>query len=485
MSETTATYQEVLSQLKKLKSENRRLRLRPSLNSTDSNILEFMDIKSDLARATLAATSLKSAMTICVKHLKKIINIHSVSFFTHKLYQNNIDIVSQSGLPKKLLNNITNQDFLDIHESFLFPKKCTVYFSDDIKENRNMLHSSILAHLKKFKTYIILPVLQNNDYRISVLLLSQKAFDDDRYIQMLYQSIHAQLNSSFTRVIMTERLKNQKENLEESIKTRTHSFERMNKELMQQVQTHRQKEQRNSEELDLFKSIILQQKDIVLRINKEGQILYSNPQFQYVKMITEGLKENLVNYFGNGDFPGLDFINWDFEREIQRVTCEIQLNIPNEEWFSFNFSPIRNKRGLLTEIQVVARNVNRIKNLENRLRYQKEMLLNMLNTSEKIRFTINKQQLIEFISDNWEIYSGHSNTKTINHKLIDFAHPDDIDLINSKLSPLFSSELKNCNFTCRIQYADKTWHAQKVEISSILYTNGEVKYYVGSLLPLD
>jgi len=484
MSETTLTYQEIVSQLKKLQAENKRLRLRPSLNSTDANILEFMDIKRDLAKATLDANNLNDAMAICTRHIKKITNIHSVSFFTSKPNELHIELVDQVGLPKKIMKDLANDNFFDKYYHFLFPNKNVVYFFENIKQN-SPIPSDVLKHLSKYKTIFVLPVLQSKNINISVLLLSQKAFENNRFIQVLDQSIQAQLSSSFTRIVMTEVLKSQTLDLEKSIKSRTQSFELMNRELMKQVQTHRQKEQNISEELDLFKSIILQQKDIVLRINTEGQILYSNPQFQSVKMINNGLKENLINYFGNGDFPGLDFINWDFEREIQRVNCEIQLSIPTTEWFNFNFYPIKNKRGMITEIQIVARNVNRIKKLENRLRYQKGMLLNMLNTSEKISFTINKQHLIEFISDNWEKYTGHSSTRTINHKLIDFAHTDDLDHIDSKLEPLYSNSTDSCSFTCKLQYADKTWHSQKADLFSIRDTKGEVLYFVGSLLPVD
>jgi len=484
MSETTLTYQEIASQLKKLQAENKRLRLRPSLNSTDANILEFMDIKRDLAQATLDANNLNDTMTICTRYIKKITNIHSVSFFTSKPNSSHIDVVDQVGLPKKIIKDLASDHFFDKYYHFLFPPKNAVYFIENIKKS-SQIPSDILKLLSKYKTIFVLPVLHNTEINISVLLLSQKAFENNRFIQVLYQSIQAQLSSSFTRIIMTEVLKYQTLDLEKSIKARTQSFEIMNKELMKQVQTHRQKEQKISEELDLFKSIILQQKDIVLRINTEGQILYSNPQFQSVKMVNDGLKGNLINYFGNGDFPGLEFINWDFERDIQRVNCEIQLSIPTTEWFNFNFYPIKNKRGMITEIQIVARNINRIKKLENRLRYQKGMLLNMLNTSEKISFTINKQYLVEFISDNWEKYTGHSSTKTINHKLIDFAHPDDLQHIDSKLAPLYANSTDTCSFTCKLQYADKTWHSQKADFFSIRNTEGEVLYFVGSLIPVD
>lgn len=482
MSKSKPTYEQILEQLEKLQTENKRLRLRPSFNSSEANILDFMNIKRNLAQSILKSINLNEALNISLSLLRKIKNIHSVSFFIKKKNEEEIDIISKDGIPKRMISEIKLSENKDKYVDILFPKESIIHFEKNIEENNSRIPNFFLNHVQRYKTIIIIPVLKNTDIEISIILMSQKAFDDDKFIKVLYQSVQAQLNSSFYRIILSEKLNIQAEDLNKSIKERTHGFEKMNFELMSQIKTHRQKEQDISEELSLYKSIILQQKDLVLRINKEGQILYFNPQFSKVHMVLEGAKENIANYFGNGDFPGLDFINWDFERNVQRVSCEIQLSFPHWEWYNFNFSPIKNKRGLITEIQIVARNITRIKNLEKRLRYQKRMLLNMINYSENVSVIINNTHQVEFISDNWETLTGHSATKTTNQKLIEYAHPEDNEKIKEKLSPLYSGDVNECNFDCRFLFADKSWHNTHVELKAIIDKEGELTYFVGNLV---
>jgi len=484
MSDTKPTYEELLKKLTKLESENKKLRLRPSLHSSDANILDFLRIKGDLAQATLVAKSIKNAMEISLKYLLRIDNIHSLAFFIKDISQNTIKPIVHKNLPKRLITDMVNNQFLLENQSLLFPSENKIYFSEQLNSKKCKIKPSFLKHLNSYSTLITLPLLNNTDNSFSIILLSRKEFTANKYIKVLFESIQAQLSSSFHRIKITDKLKQQTLNLADNITERTTSFEKMNKELIQQVKTHRQKEQNFSEKLELFKSIIQQQKDLVLRINKEGDILYKNPQFDEIHILEEGLKENLFHYFGEGDFPGLPQIILDFENGAQSVDCEIQLLKTELEWFNFYFSPIRNRRGILTEIQIVARNINELKKLEYKLIAQKEMLFSMLATTEKVSFTINNNSIIELISTNIEQYTQKSPTEIINQPYENYIHPDDIKPTKEKIRQLSSDKRTSCSFKFRLRYPDKKWYWQDLKISTVKNSKNKILYFVGSFFEI-
>ena len=485
MSKTTLTYEEILSQLKKAQSENKKLRLRPSVHSPDANIFEFMDIKAQLAKATLAASTINEAIEICVKYICKITNIHSASFFLKDYKNHQISLIKQQGLPKKFIAEINNSDFLLDKASLFFPQEANVFYFDDIIEKNNSFGAHALHHLKGYHTLFILPIIKNTELDISTFLLSKKELHQDKYIKVLYQSILSQLNSTFSRIIMTEKLKTQADNLSNKISERAIGFEKMNLELLQQIKTHKHNEHNISEELELFKSITLQQKDLVLRINKEGQILYNNPPFVHVKKMNNEHDENVLNYFGNGDFPGLDFIIQDFEKNIQRVNCEIQMNASGIQWFNVSFIPIRNKRGLLTEIQIAARNINEIKKLEYKLLFQRKMLFSMLNTMDHVSFTISKNGIIDLIYNNIQEITGVTPIILRDKNYENFVHPSDIKTIKNSIRNLIKRDKPFCLFNFRLKHHGETWPWQKAKLKLVFNDKEKASYFVGYFYPFN
>jgi len=485
MSKTTLTYEEILAQLKKVQSENKKLRLRPSVHSPDANIFEFMDIKAQLAKATLAASTIDEAMEISVKFICKITNIHSASFFLRDYTEYETNLVKQQALPKKFITEMNNSAFLKENASLFFPQQTAVFFSDDIKEKNSYFGAQLLNHLKGYHTLFILPIIKNAELDLSIFLLSKKELHNDKYIKVLYQSILSQLNSTFSRILMTEKLKKQADSLSNKMNERAVGFEKMNSELLQQIKTHKHNEHNISEELELFKSITLQQKDLVLRINTEGQILYHNPPFEHVKKINTEIDESVLNYFGNGDFPGLDFIIHDFEKNIQRVNCEIQMDSSGIQWFNVSFIPIRNKRGLLTEIQIAARNINEIKKLEYKLLFQRKMLFSMLNTMDHVSFTISKNGIIDLISNNLYEITGVSPSLMRDKDFREFVHSSDIKELEKSITNLIKRKKSYCLINFRLKHTDGTWNWQKAKLKLVFNDKEKASYFVGFFSPLS
>jgi PAS domain S-box-containing protein len=284
---------------------------------------------------------------------------------------------------------------------------------------------------------------------------------------------------------MTEKLKKQADSLSNKMNERAVGFEKMNSELLQQIKTHKHNEHNISEELELFKSITLQQKDLVLRINTEGQILYHNPPFEHVKKINAEIDESVLNYFGNGDFPGLDFIIHDFEKNIQRVNCEIQMDASGIQWFNVSFIPIRNKRGLLTEIQIAARNINEIKKLEYKLLFQRKMLFSMLNTMDHVSFTINKNGIIDLISNNLYEITGVSPSLIRGKDFREFVHSIDIKEIEKSITNLIKRKESYCLINFRLKRNDETWYWQKAKLKLVFNDKEKTSYFVGFFSPLN
>jgi len=472
MLHTKPTYKDLLSQNEKLRLENKRLRLRPSMHSTDANVIEFINIKNQLALSTLKASNLYEAIDINISYLLKIPNMHAVAFFKYTPENNTINIINEKGLTKSFTHHVNQQQDNSLI-NFIFPNNTEAYYSKNIATNENF------KHLQRFNTLVVMPILQEENNKISILLASMKEFGENDFFKFLYESVLVQLKSSFLRIHLNDKLKNQSLELEKQIKSRTTNFERLNRELVLQITTHKKNEQRISEELDLFKSIITQQKDLVLRINTEGQISYSNPQFSNVKVMHSGDKDNLLSYFGNGDFPGLELILTDFERGAQRVNCDIQLLNTKKKWFSFYFSPVKNKRGLITDIQVVARNIDKNKKEQHHLQMQKDMLYHMLDTLDKILFSFNDEGKILLSSNTFTRKTGHHINDISNKNIFDLIHPDDIAPIELFLQKKTKQNPEK--FRIRFRFADQSWHSLTLEIKKVVHSISPLRYNLGTI----
>ena len=474
MLQSKPSYKDLLDQNAKLQAENKQLRLRPSVHSIDANIIEFIHIKNQMALSSLKASSIAQNIEICISYLLKIPNVHAVAFFRNHPSNSSIDMINEKGLSKNFIRTITNPNNL-LAQEFIFPVDIEVYYSDRIKSE---IQTHFL-HLKKFNTLVIMPITQGEDNDISVLMASAKEFGKDNFFKFFYESILAQLKSSFFRIILYDKLKKQSQELEKKIKSRTTDFERMNKELVRQISTHKNKEQKISEELNLFKSIITQQKDLVLRINTEGQISYSNPQFVNIKAIKNTDKANLLSYFGEGDFPGLELILLDFERGAQRVNCEIQLMISKLTWFSFYFTPIKNKRGLITDIQIVAINIDKNKKEQQQLQIQKDMLYHMLTTSNQILLSFDDYGKVLLTSDTFTQYTGLQKTNTSLINIFDFIHTSKDETIKQFLINNTNQQGKNQIFDVQIQLYDGSWSACNIQITKVNHSIESLNYNLG------
>jgi len=476
MLQSKQTYKDLLNENAKLHAENKRLRLRPSMHSADANVIEFIHIKNQLAISSLKASSINNAITITISYLLKIPNVHAVAYFRHHQADNTIDVINEKGLPKNFIRTVTNPNNTQLQES-IFPNDTEAYYSDRIKSDTK----NRFQHLKKFNTLVIMPIIQGEDDHISILLASIKEFTKNDFFEFLYESILTQLKSSFYRIILYDKLKKQSEELEKNIKSRTTNFERMNKELVLQISTHKIKRQKISEELDLFKSIITQQKDLILRMNTEGQISYSNPQFNNVQTIREGDKENLLTYLGEGDFPGLELILMDFEKGAQRVNCDIQILNTEMKWFSFYFSPVKNKRGLITDIQVAARNIDKNKREQHWLQMQKDMLYHMLNTSNKILFSFNDDGKILLASDTFTQKTGLQISHISNISFFDFILPHDMELIKSFLMSKPIQNQKTNIFNIQFHYTEDAYSNCQLKVTKVNHSIESLNYNLGSI----
>lgn len=365
MNELEVKYKILQEKIDKLNVENKRLRLRPSLHSKEANVFDFMNIKSAMAEAMLKAKTVQDAFDTGILFLTKISNIHSIVFFYRKKDSQAIIIPGQKSCPKKLLSELSDKGNNATFSSYLFPKKNSYYYSNS--SSKDSESAPFDKHLGTHKTRVILPVITVNTTQISVLLLSKKEFRHSQYFRIIVENIQAQLKSSFSRVLFHEQLLHQNEHIEESIKKRVEDYQKMNRAFMSQIHQAKKEISKLNENLNLYKGIVEKQTDIILRINKEGSILYHNPAFLNMVFLGGKDKNNLLCYFGDGDFPGIEQVNHDFEEGIQQVNCEIQIQLESLVWFSFFFTPIKNKRGLIIEIQVSGRNIDLIKSLEGKL----------------------------------------------------------------------------------------------------------------------
>lgn len=472
------TYQDLLIKIDQLKSENKQLRLRPAVHSTDARLLDFMKIKSQLSNAMLNVTDLRQAIRISVQYLSKIDNIHGLGFFKFNNHDSSFEIVQEHKLPKKFINPIKGFEFLPKFVYDLFPEKNQFYsnFAGHEKEN-----PEFLEYLKSFVSVLIMPIIEHNHVRYSLLLISKKEFQNSRLFKIVYENIQTQLRNSYTRLINSDEASVLKYSENENTKQQEgdNNLEKINKELLRQLKVYREQNLKITEELDLYKSIINQQKDIILRINREGQLLYYNPAFDKISAYIEDDSNQLTNYLGEGDFPGLSQILHDFEEGIQQVNCEIQLLSDLPKWFNFFFSPIKNKRGLIVEIQIVARNIDKIVRLEHELELQREMLLNMLNKSDYLGFAIDQDGYINMITNNLEKSFGFNNKYFMDHSIIELVDYKGKKEIEQFLSSGSTSESLKIQISFNLpNLIDRYFD---LELNSIECLSANKKYYIGNL----
>lgn len=470
------TYQELQSKIKQLQSENKQLRLRPAIHSNDARLLDFMKIKSQLANAMLDADDIQHAIRISVQYLSKIENIHGLGFFKYNFQDKKLEILQQEKLPKRFLNTIVERS--EQYDLFteLFPNKSKFYTYNF--ENK---HKDFLKYLKTYKSILVLPIIENKKFKYSLLLISKKIFKNSRLFKIVYENVQAQLKSSYSRIISNEnanaKTKSDKlENLEID-----HNFETINKELLRQLKGYREQNIKLSEELGLYKSIIQQQKDIIIRINREGQILYNNPAFKQIKILNAEDDSQLINYFGEGDFPGLDQIMHDFEEGIQQVNCEIQLFIDYPKWFNFFFSPIKNKRGLIVELQIVARNIDEIIRLEQKLELQKEMLVNMLNKSDYMGFAIDQKGYISMVTNKLKEKTGLDERHFVHQalqELVDIQAKKKIEKFLKSNNPNGSLKIP---ISFKIPHSDQQYFSLELNPLNGIAVNNQ--YFIGNLYP--
>lgn len=447
MNKSNDNYLELTEKLNKLISENKRLRLRPSMHSTEAKIYEFMNVKSKMAHAMLNCHSIKEAIEVSAIHLTKIDNIHSITYFQRQSKEGEIKVVKQKSTPKKFLSEFENTKQSNPYRQHVFPTE-NLFFSSS-QNSETDINNVFDKHLSAYQSKVVLPIIEIDSLEISLLLLSKKSFLNNKYFNIITGNLQAQLRSSFTRIILQEKITTQSKQLEESIKQKVADYESVNKELMSQVRNSKLQIQDYIEELELYRGIVIKQKDIILRINTEGYILFQNPAFSDLKSITGDESNNLIAYLGEGDFPGLTPIINDFENGIQQINCEIQVLLATYTWFNFYFTPIKNSRGLILEIQVSARNINQIKSLEEKLRSQKAMAHNMLNNSTSIHFTMNTNGQFVFLSEKWEHSLGYNYKECIDKEFKSFVPLKDREeldkltksLVNKK-DRSYSSEIK-------------------------------------------
>lgn len=476
MSNSKPTYQDLLEKIDHLQSENKQLRLRPAVHSTDARLMDFMKIKSQMANAMLHAEDLKHALRISIQYLSKIDNIHGLGFFKLNKEEDTFEVLQEDKLPKKFVNHFKKQSLLNEFSLQLFPEKSQFYSNSETKTYQSF---QLIDFFQNYASVLILPIIEDDSNRYSLLLISKKAFKNNKFFKIIYENIQTQLKSSYSRIIKFE-----KTDLadDQELSKKEDNYANINKELLRQIKVYRELNIKNQEELDLYKSIINQQKDIIIRINREGQILYQNPSFKQIDLMQEGEDKQLLNYLGEGDFPGLDQILHDFEEGIQQVNCEIQLFHEYAKWFNFFFSPIKNKRGHIVEIQIVARNIDKIIRLEQKLELQKEMLINMLNESDFMGFAIDDNGFISMVTDNLEKETGLKENLFIHQDLKDLVDQNSSKEITNFLNSESQTKLKTQISFSDVKLVMKQFH---LELSHLNCMSVKKKYFIGKLYPCN
>ncbi len=479
MSQTTPSYEELISQINKLKADNKSLRLRPSIHSTDANVLNFLDLKNQLSLEALSAKTCKEVIKVCAKYLQKINNIHSVSFFEYK--KKKISIIREYNLPKKFVQLINNSNDLNHLQSLLFSDR-KISTNHQVSNSITDKHSKHPFHsfLNSFKSTWTIPLFEEEGRSVSLLLLSRKQYENDTFFRVLIQSLQIQIQSIFQRLLILDEIQQQSNKLTKAVEEKTQSIENMNSELLEQIKLHKEKNQYLIEEINLFKSLIHQQKDIVLRINTDGQILFHNPAFKKNIAAAKSDSNLIFSYLGEGDFPGLNTIIQDFDNGIQWVHCEIQLQTDSLDWYNFSFTPTRNKRGIITDIQVVARNIHQVKILEQKLRSQRKILINMIKSNHKVIFIMDTNGIIELVSDNCTNYTANNQPITPNEFFKKISHPDDYVMIIQNIDLLLAHKNTKWDTEFRLKGLNGNWHKQDLEINAINNSNDEIIYFFGS-----
>ena len=478
MSDSKPTYQELQAKIDQLQSENKQLRLRPAIHSTDARLLDFMKIKSRLANAMLSANDIQHGIRISVQYLSKINNIHGLGFFKYDKEENFFEILQESKLPKKLLHQLKKADRDSEFIKKFFQGNNTFYTNSEDSKNQDPI---ILEHTIPYLTVLILPIIEDINVQYTLLLISKKAFKNNRLFKIVYENIQIQLKSSYSRLLAYEKLSNNITTNDSQAHENGNNYENINKELLRQLKVYRDQNLHISKELSLYKSIINQQKDIILRINREGQILYQNPAFEQIRVFKEGDANQLFNYLGDGDFPGIEQILHDFEEGMQQVNCEIQLKYEHPKWFNFFFAPIKNKRGLIMEVQIVARNIDKIIRLEQKLELQKEMLVNMLNESDYLGFAIDKSGYISMVTENLKIKTGLDEHQFIHKTLQDL-----VDIkCQKEIENFLDSSSNISSLKTKISFANSNMDIRQfeLELNPLNCMSVNNRYFIGNLSP--
>jgi PAS domain-containing protein len=476
MSNQRATYQELLDKVEQLQAKNKQLRLRPAVHSADARLISFMKTKSQLANAMLHAQNIKEAIRISVQYLSKIDNIHGLAFFKNNTASYSFEILQEHKIPKRLLNYISNSDSRETTSHILFPQQ-TLFFTNYNGSNRN--DSVFLTHLKSYHSVLILPIVEDSETKYSLLLISKKTFRNSRLFKIVYENIQAQLKSSYSRILSYQnKAKEEKTDLH-PLEDSENYYANINKELVRQIKVYREQNIKLGEDLVLYKSIIQQQKDIIVRLNKDGQILFHNPAFNQINIQNGSDKENILCYFGEGDFPGFNQILFDFEEGIQQVNCEIQLFDDGPKWYNVYFSPIRNKRDLIVEIQIVARNIDQIIKLEQKLELQKEMLMNMLKESNFLGLSIDQQGFINMVSHNFEHKTKIKESHILHHCLLDLVDANS----KNKIENYLNNRGKSSSLNTQIRFKGITTAHQyfTLNIHPINQVSVQNQYFIANL----
>ncbi len=417
MRKSNLTIDELLLKINRLETENKKLRIRPSMNSEDANIMAFMQTKSLMAEATLDATDIESVISISFGYLLKMAHLHGALFVSRDENSDEIKILKTTGIPKKFMADINRNQTTSEYLAFLFPEKISIQEIASAPPD-----AFIKNNFLSFTTYVVMPIIDFPHIKISLFLVSKREFINYSYLNIIIHNLRTQLRSSFTRVLNLGLISKKWEEEEIQLKTRMTTIEKANIDLMLQLKSSRNDLNNTQAELRFYKGILNEQKDILVRTNMEGQILYQNIAFDNLKpKTTECDLNNICNYLGEGDFPGLSQIINDFERGAKQVSCEIKMQLLDEQlWFNVYFIPIKNIRDIIFEIQIVARNIHPIKNLENQLKNQNEILLNIMNINHSIGFVIDTSGIILTITDSWTTYLGYQKEDCLKQSIFDY-----------------------------------------------------------------
>ncbi|MGD9200606.1 MAG: PAS domain S-box protein [Chitinispirillia bacterium] len=235
--------------------------------------------------------------------------------------------------------------------------------------------------------------------------------------------LFARLSSVLRIKELHEQLKNERDNLEITVKKRTRELEESQKILME------------------YKNVVEGSEDMIMALDKEYKFVLINDSF--LKCASR-LRENTIGYSVSHVLGEEAF--WILKPQIDKcfqdniVEFEFQYSFPEKGRKDLNviYYPLKNKNGKITEITSILRDITERKKVEEGLREAYKII----NMGPAVAFLWrNRDNLpVSFVSDNVKSLFGYTAKEFISGKVSygSIIHPDDFERVFQKMKKISS-----------------------------------------------